>query len=353
MAAHRLELAEARRIAVRAQLLDAQRPTDLLDVVERLTLLQIDPTAAVAPSADLVLWSRLGPEYRPAELQQALEIDRSLFEFNGVVRPMRDIGLYLADMAVWPKWPKARAWLEANDRFRRDILDQLGESGPLLSREIPDTSEVPWPSSGWTNHRNVTQMLEFLAMRGEIAVSGRVGRQRTWDLAEVVYPRNTSMIPSDEANQIKAERRICALGIARGKGTAVPVDSNIVGEAGEPATIEGVRGTWRVDPEQLGRPFEGRTALLSPFDRLTYDRGRALALFGFEYILEMFKPVAKRRWGYYALPILHGDRLVGKLDATADHTSSTTRVRAVHEDSRSPARSRGASTPRSRRWHRG
>ncbi|HEY6569165.1 MAG TPA: crosslink repair DNA glycosylase YcaQ family protein, partial [Candidatus Limnocylindrales bacterium] len=125
---------------------------------------------------------------------------------------------------------------------------------------------------------------------------------------------------------------IRALGIARGKGTAVPVDSNLVGEAGEPATIEGVKGTWRVDPEQLGRRFEGRTALLSPFDRLTYDRSRALALFGFEYILEMFKPAAKRRGGYYALPILHGDRLVGKLDAAADHKSSMLRVRAIHQD---------------------
>ena len=202
----------------------------------------------------------------------------------------------------------------------------------MLSREIPDTSEVPWPSSGWTNDRNVTQMLEFLMMRGEVAISGRVGRQRTWDLAENVYPRDTPVIPSDEAARIKAERRIRALGIARGKGTAVPVDSNIVGEAGEPATIEGIRGSWRVDPEQLNQPFEGRTALLSPFDRLTYDRNRALALFGFEYILEMFKPVAKRRWGYYALPILHGDRLVGKLDATGDRESSTLRVRAIHQD---------------------
>ena len=136
-----------------------------------------------------------------------------------------------------------------------------------------------------------------------------------------MYPPGTPVVPSDEANRIKAERRIRALGIARATGTAVPVDSNIVGEAGEPATIEGVRGTWRVDPEQLGRPFEGRAALLSPFDRLTYDRKRAIELFDFEYILEMYKPEAKRRWGYFALPILHGDRLVGKLDATADRKS--------------------------------
>ena len=235
---------------------------------------------------------------------------------------MRDLGLYLADMATWPSDERSRSWLGANDRFRRDVLDLLGESGPLLSREIPDTSTVPWPSSGWTNDRNVTQMLEFLMLRGEVAISGRVGRQRSWDLAERVYPPGTPVVPSDEAKRIKAERRIRALGIARATGTAVPVDANIVGDAGEPATIEGVRGTWRVDPEQLGRPFEGRAALLSPFDRLTYDRNRALAIFDFEYVLEMYKPEAKRRWGYFALPILHGDRLVGKLDASADRKAS-------------------------------
>ena len=105
-----------------------------------------------------------------------------------------------------------------------------------------------------------------------------------------------------------------------------------VGEAGEPAVVEGVKGEWRVDPAQLGEDFEGRTALLSPFDRLLHDRTRAEELFGFEYTLEMYKPAAKRRWGYFALPILHGDRLVGKLDATADRKASVLRVNAIHED---------------------
>ncbi len=332
VAAHRLELAEARRIAIRAQLLDAKRPTDLLDVVDRLTFLQIDPTAAVAPTADLVAWSRLGSTYRPADLQQAQEQDRTLFELDALIRPMGDLRLFLADMTARPTGEKARDWLAANDRFRRDILERLGESGPLLSRDIPDTSEVPWPSTGWTNDRNVTQMLEILALRGDIAISARMGRQRLWDLAERVYPPDTAVVPSDEAKRIRAERRLRSLGIARGTGTAVPVDSNVVGEAGEPATVEGVRGTWRVDSEQLGRPFEGRTALLSPFDRLTYDRKRAVDLFDFEYVLEMYKPEAKRRWGFFALPILHHDRLIGKLDASADHKASTLRVRAVHQD---------------------
>jgi uncharacterized protein YcaQ len=105
-----------------------------------------------------------------------------------------------------------------------------------------------------------------------------------------------------------------------------------VGEAGEPAVVEGVRGEWRVDPELLGAPFEGRAALLSPFDRLLSDRKRMAEIFEFEYALEMFKPVAKRRWGYYALPILVGDRLVGKLDAAADVKAGVLRVHAIHRD---------------------
>jgi uncharacterized protein YcaQ len=329
---HRLDQAEARRIAVRAQLLDAPRPTDLLDVVQRLTLLQIDPTAAIAPSADLVAWSRLGSSYQPAHLHQALEHDRTLFELDAMVRPMSDLGLFLAGMATAPSYERSRAWLRDNDRFRRDVLDLIGCSGPLLSRDIPDTSAVPWQSSGWTGNRNVTQMLEFLMMRGEVAIAGRRGRQRIWDLAERVYPPGTPVIPADEARRLRNERRLRSLGIAREKRIAVPLEPWEVGDAGEPATIEGVPGEWRVDPDALGRPFEGRTALVSPFDRLVHDRERALELFVFEYVLEMYKPQAQRRWGFFALPVLHHDRLVGKLDATADRKKSVLRVHAIHQD---------------------
>jgi uncharacterized protein YcaQ len=329
---HRLDRTEARRIAVRAQLLDAPRPTDLVAVVQRLTLLQIDPTAAIAPSADLVAWSRIGSSYQPAHLQQAVERDRTLFEHNALVRPMTDLGLHLAGASSWPAYDKQREWLRANDPFRRDVLDLLGRSGPLLSRDVPDTSVVAWPSSGWTSNRNVTQMLEFLMMRGEVAIAGRRGRQRLWDLAERVYPRDLPELSVDEARRLRNERRLKALGIARAKTTAVPVEPADVGEAGEAATVEGVKGIWRVDPEALGQPFRGRTALLSPFDRLAHDRVRAAELFDFEYSLEMYKPTAQRRWGYFALPVLHHDRLVGKVDAKADRKAGVLLVHTIHED---------------------
>jgi uncharacterized protein len=331
---HRLTKAQARRIAVRAQLLDARRPADLLTVVRHLTMLQIDPTAAIAPSADLVAWSRLGSSYRPDHLKQALEQDRTLFELGALVRPMSDLALYLAGAAAWPSYDKQRDWLRDNDRFRRDILDRLGGSGPLISRDIPDTCVVPWPSTGWTNNRNVTQMLEFLMMRGEVAIAGRVARERLWDLAERVYPSDVVVPSVDDAQRIKNERRLASLGIARQKTTAMPVEPIDVGEAGEPAVVEGTKGEWRVDPAALGEEFEGRTALLSPFDRLVHDRVRAQELFDFEYVLEMYKPAAKRRWGYFALPVLHDDRLVGKVDAVADRKASVLRVNAIHEDVR-------------------
>jgi uncharacterized protein YcaQ len=317
---------------VRAQLLDAPRPTDVVDVVERLTMLQVDPTAAIAPSADLVSWSRLGSAYRPEHLRQALERDRTLFEHNALIRPMGDVGLYLAGAADQPGYERSRVWLRENDRFRRDVLKLLGASGPLTSRDIPDTAAVPWTSTGWTHNRNVTQMLEFLMMRGEVAIAGRVGRERVWDLAERVYPSDAVVPLMEAAERIKNERRLSGLGIARAKATKMPVEPIDVGEAGEPAVVEGVKGEWRVDPAALGQDFEGRTALLSPFDRLVHDRARAHELFEFEYVLEMYKPAGKRRWGYFALPVLHGDRLVGKVDAAADRKASVLRVNAIHED---------------------
>ena len=334
MTAVRLSKAQARRIAIRAQLLDARRPTDLVELVDHLTFLQIDPTAAIAPAADLVAWSRLGSAYRPDQLKHALERERTLFELDALVRPMTDVGLYLAGASDRPRYEQSRAWLHDNDAFRRDILERLAASGPLASRELPDTCAVPWASSGWTNNRNVTQMLELLMTRGEVAISGRVGRERLWDLPERVYPTDAHIPSVAEAEQVKSERRLRALGIARVKRQKMPIEPVHVGDVGVPAVVGGVPGEWRIDPGALDRDFEGRTALLSPFDRLAYDRLRAKELFDFEYTLEMYKPKDKRRWGYFALPVLHEDRLVGKVDATADRQRSVLDVHAVHEDVR-------------------
>jgi uncharacterized protein len=328
-----LDRDEARRIAIRAQRLAADRPTDLLPLVQHLTMVQQDPTAAIAPASDLILWSRLGSSYQPQHLQRALEVDRSLYEITAqddevypsvaMIRPISALGLHLDRMRGPARYQVTQDWLAANEAFRLDVLARIRDSGPLLSKEIPDTASVPWVSSGWTHNQNVTRMVEALVARGQLAISGRVGRQRTFDLAERIYPADIAVVPDAEAVVIRDERRLAALGIGRPK---------MVGEAGIPVRVDGSKLEWRVDPSYLDLPFAGRTALLSPFDRLIHDRVRAEDILDFEYILEMYKPPAARRWGYFALPILHVDRLVGKLDAAVDRKAGTLTVAAIHED---------------------
>jgi uncharacterized protein YcaQ len=228
---HELSGQEARRIAVRAQRLDARRPAGLLDLVRHLTLLQVDLTAAVAPNADLVCWSRLGSSFRPDDLD-ALITSRSVAEFRGMLRPARDIALFRAGMRDWPgreplkDWQVyVRDWVKANGACRQDILQTLRSEGPLPARELPDTCVVPWRSSGWTHHRNVLRLLEFMEARGEVAVSSRENRERVWDLASRVYP-DIAVVPADLATARRDQRRLASLGIARAKGPEVPGEAH-------------------------------------------------------------------------------------------------------------------------------
>jgi uncharacterized protein YcaQ len=334
---HQLSRRDARRIAVRAQLLTKDRPTDLVETVRQLSLLQIEPTNAVAPSAELVLWSRLGSSFRPRELWDAVDEQR-LIEVHQSLRARDDIALFRAEMDHWREgedllgWQhSATEWVLANNECRRDILERLRADGPLPSSELPDSCVVPWKSSGWNNNRNLRMMLDMLVRRGEVAAAGGTGRDRLWDLASRIYPDDP--VPSvEEALRLRDQRRLRSLGLARASTTKLPFEPVDVGAAGEPAVIDGVHGEWRVDPVYLGQPFTGRTALLSPFDRLLADRKRMGEVFGFDYILEMYKPEAKRRWGFYALPILYGDRLVGKLDARTDRKAGVLEVTAIHQD---------------------
>ncbi len=328
----RLSRERARQIAVRAQLLDAHRPTDLVEVVGHLTYLQVDPTNVVVPAVDHVLWSRLGTAYWPGAADDALA-DRLLFQLVGTLRSSADLPLHLAEMAAWPpEEGHGQRWLASNEDFARDVLALLRAEGPLLSREIPDTAQVPWKTTGWDANRNVTMLLEALSTRGKVAIAGREGRDRLWDVADRVYPSLTP-VPLEEARRERMRRRMRSLGISRPR-----ILSTSAGEPwrieplGEPAVVDGVDGEWVVDPEALDQPFEGRAALLSPFDRLVHDRARLLDIFGFDYAVEMFKPASKRVRGYFALPVLHGTRFVGTVDVKADRRAGLLRIDDLHED---------------------
>lgn len=326
---HRLTRDQARRIAVRAQLLDADRPGDVIEVAEQLGAIKIDPTATIAPAEQTILWSRIGSAYEPVQLSKAVEIDRLLFEFDGAFRPVSLLPLMLPAMRRWPRRQSSRDWLQANDRFRTEVLARLRADGPLLATDIPDTADVTRPPDGWSGTNQVVHMLDFLHRQGEVAVVAREGRHRRWDLAERVYPQNLPHYEDAEAEHLLNERRLQAAGIAKQKSPWTPV-----GDAGEPAVIEGSAWKWRVDPEALAALEDdpgGRVAFLNPYDGMLFDRPRLKELFEFEYVLEQFKPKPQRKYGFFAHPILMGDRFVGMLDAEVDRKNDVLTVRAVHE----------------------
>jgi uncharacterized protein YcaQ len=297
---------EARRIAVRAQLLDGSA-TNVPDTVRRLGFLQMDPISTVAPPQYLVLWSRLG-SYDRAELDRLLE-QRKLFEWNAFIWPREDLPLIQARMRRrWGHYKRERwalEFLKEQSALRRYVLRELEHRGPLPSRELEHTDARYHERTVWWGTRaQLTWMLELLHLRGKIAVAGRLGTHRLWDLAERVYPR-TETVPAGKARRIADEKRFRSLGVRLVKGRLV------------------------AHPDADSRPVGNRVTFLSPFDRLVHDRDRAEALWDFRYRVEMYVPKAKREYGYYVLPILRGDDIVGRIEPVFDRKTRVLKVNGV------------------------
>ena len=299
-----LSVEDARRIAIRAQALDGTA-SGVLETVRRLGFLQLDPISVVAPPQHLVLWSRLG-SFDTAELDRLLWQERKLVEWDAFLYPSEDLPILQAFMRRRDRAIDRRiiAWLEANAAFRRYVLKVLRERGPLLSREIEDAPDHRREAHRWWGQRKMGLMLECLAARGKVAVVGRRGKQRVWDLAERWYPK-TETLPLAKARRLYDEKRFRALGVRLERGRLI------------------------AHPEAVDGSVPARTTFLSPFDRLVHDRARTLALWDFYYRLEMYVPAAKREYGYYVLPILHGDRLVGRIEPVFDRKTKQLSVKGV------------------------
>src|SRR6478672_11022415 len=253
----------ARRIAVRAQLLDGSA-TGVLDTVRRLGFLQIDPIATVATPQELVLWSRLGAFDR-SELDRLLWAERQLFEWNALIWPIESLPMVRAWMRAYRRantTARERWWrqfLEQNQGFRRYVLRELERRGPLLSRDLEDRSVERPQRHRWHGTRHVGRMLEILQLRGEIGIVGRSGGQRLWDVADRWQPPDDHPLTRREADRQFAQQRFRALG-------------------------------------------------------------------GFRYRLEMYVPPAKREYGYYVLPVLRGDRIVGRIEPRFDRRTGDMQV---------------------------
>ncbi len=329
-----LSVEQARRIAVRAQWLDdADRGDDLAALTAQLTHLPVNVTEIVLPSAEHIAFTRLGEAITPDSVREAAEVELTLFEHLDqpspidpvavMLRAASDLPLLRADMDAWSAThPRTAAWVEANRSYRDEVLELLRLDGPLPQSEIPDHAQVSYQSSGWNTARNVAMMLEALQGMGEVVVTERRGSARVWDLASRLLPE-VDAVPADLAHAEWERRRLRAWGIARPKQ---------VGDAGVPARIEGLRGEWRLDPDASAEGFVSRTVLLSPLDRLILHKPRMRDLWDFEYANEQYTPAAKRRWGTFALPILDGADLVGKVDSRTDFDTGRYLVHAVHYD---------------------
>jgi uncharacterized protein YcaQ len=366
----RVPVSAARRLAVVAQRLGGPAPRrrpgrdEILDVCRALRCLQIDPTNAVARSHLLVVYSRLGP-FDQAELERLVYEERELFEYwahEASLVLTEDLPLHRWEMRTWPRgdgvWRRRmREWWTLNGEFRAYLLDRLRADGPLPLRELEDRSVAPWLSTGWTDQRNVSRMLDLMWVRGHVGIAGREGGQRLWDLMERCLPPDA---PADEPGDEEVTRRAAllalrALGVARaphirahftrGRYPTLPATLAALQSDGRivPVEVEGLRGEWWVRAEDVetlascrNGDFRGRTALLSPFDNLLCDRARTEELFGFSHRLEIYTPKAKRRWGYFVLPILHGDRLIGRADLQMDRRAGRLVAPAIHREDGAP-----------------
>jgi len=320
--------------------------------VEHLGALQLDPITTVARSEHIVLWSRMG-RYDLADLDRAMYRERRLFEYGSWILPASDFDLHRDAMRRYLKGPTTRqryvrAWLDSNVAFRRAVVGQIRKRGPLRSRDLVDQAVVPWRTGGWNDGRNVGRMLDALWKVGVLAIVGRDGSERIWDLAERCYPRAVSKISVRESVFRRMAAQLRTRGVARADHFGFGMEGRLPGwrealrelerlHIAEPVLVKGLTGEWYLHKTALERgSFRPRTTLLSPFDQLVSNRERAEELFGFRFKLEMYIPSAKREFGYYVMPILHGDRLIGRIDPVFDRKSKTFRVNAVYAEPDAP-----------------
>jgi uncharacterized protein len=338
----------ARRLSVDGALLAGPRPPanakGILEIVGRLGGLQLDPTRTIERTELLVLWSRLG-NYDRSILDRLLWKERRLFEHAAFFRPIERLAEFRTQQKVFrdaqTSWAgKADQWISANRRFHDSILDQLRANGPLASRAL-DTSTVAvhWQSTGWTNNRDITRMLEFMDYRGEVAVAGRDGAERLWDLPERVLPE-VDVLSYDEFLRRRSLHIVRRMGVAnlndvRARTGELPdIDRpyllkilNELTEDGRLVVFDDKN--WRhADADLDVKPM--LTTLLSPFEPLTKDRERTDRIWRFKYKLEMYVPKEQRQFGHYVLPVLHEERLVGRLSAEMDRKANVLRVQGLH-----------------------
>ncbi len=347
----RISRETARRIAVRAHSLNSSGGVAgkeaAAQTVERFGYVQIDTIAVVERAHHHTLWTRQ-PDYEPAMLNELLAQDRRVFEYwahAAAYVPMADYRYYLPKMRAETDKPKNREWMAKHSDLVSLVTDRIREEGPLGSADFKDTSNEH--AGNWWGWKPAKHALTTLWLNGDLMVSSRRNFQRLYDLRERVLPGDvdTTEPDPDELARFFMRRTVANRGVARAerahwggqsKARVAQAVSELV-EAGEMVSVEveGVEGdtfvTFAGSLEDASSDATPPPALhiLSPFDNMTIDRRWMQALFGFDYKIECYVPAAKRVHGYFCLPILWGDRFVGRVDAKADRKAKALLIRKL------------------------
>ena len=349
-----LSASEARRLALRAQGFTDPVPPGRVDarhvrrVMGRVGLLQIDSVNVLVRSHYLPLFSRLGPY--PRELLDRMAYERpELFEYWSHEQSLLPVDAHplvrwrMARAAAGQTWGGLATFARENPNYVEAIFDEVVERGPLPASALHDPGRRSGPWWGWGEGKRA---LEWLHWTGRLAALRRPTFERIYDLPERVLPARVLALPDvPEADARKAllEAAARSLGVAtaadladyhRQRLSAVRPLLAELSEEGRllPATVEAWEAPAFLHPEaRLPRRVDV-AALVSPFDSLVWDRRRTERLFGFHLRLEIYTPAPKRRWGYYVLPFLLGDRLVGRVDLKADRRAGTLMVHAAHAE---------------------
>ncbi len=370
-------LKNARGLAVAKQHL-AGKPSSkpdaeaILEVARDLGCVQLDPISAVAPSHLIVFWSRLG-SFEKSDLERLLWRDKKLFEYwahQQSIVLMEDYPLYYTMMRSYPDtfvkplgsaWSqRVKRWLDANVELRNYVLRELKQKGPLLSRQFEDKSKTKRRGSGWGSSSEISRMLFNLFFMGEVMVAGRQGNQKLWDISERFLPPWASKknLSDGEVEYEAVQRSLRALGTANAQEISfhflrgryrnlkatlkrLQAESKIHEvEIADGPVGKGERYIHSKDIPLLDKlgsdDWQPRVSLLSPFDNLICDRTRTKLLFDFDFTSEIYTPPSKRKYGYYVLPILYGDRFIGRIDPLMDRKKEKLLIKSVHAEPGAP-----------------